>query len=788
MATVKISALPDASIFKFESLVPESEGTVETFKATGAQIFNAVLRAQDYDVQTTAYAATTTNLVGTYNNGTAGVGATITITATGAFTTDGVTPPINSLIMVPFQTTKTQNGPYILTNPGAVGVQPVLTRSPTWNEPSEIVQWQVFPVTYGSTYGNTAFQYSGVTTPTIGTTLLPFIPMAAVEPSNIQNMSYSAATASAGATTHYTATFSPALTAIKKNQLVFFQANHTSVGGDDFNPDGLGAGAIVKADGSTPIEADDIINGQMVALMCNANGGAWQLMNPSEVGSSVTPQEIQNWEFSSSTDSGAADAYVGTYVPAPVLVNGTTLELKIGATNLTSTPTFNAGGGALGIILANGDPVPVGAIPAGMVAIFSYDTGATKWQIINPFDSVDSVAATRMSVNLPGIQTIPLNTTQDVQFSNVLFDSTGWFDSGTYTWEPQGTGEVNMFIGMSINTSLIDTLATSPAITLLKNGSPIKNGSFAGTSPNAGTLSLGGVIQFAPGDIFKVTVFNSSMSASITLQPGQAATYWDISSVSNAVVPFVTPLALDQGGTAKSLTADNGGIVYSDADSFEILAHTTTALQVLQSGNASAPAWSTATYPATTTINQLLYSSAANVIGGVATANSATLITDSSGVPVMSSAMTNGQLIIGSTGNAPTAATLTAGAAISITNGAGSITVASTASALTWNNIAGTTQAAAVNNGYVVGNASQTTITLPATAALGSVIAVQGKGAAGWILTANTGQTIHLGASVTSSAGSLTSVNLWDSVEVVCVTADTVWSVTRVLSAGLTIT
>ena len=52
---------------------------------------------------------------------------------------------------------------------------------------------------------------------------------------------------------------------------------------------------------------------------------------------------------------------------------------------------------------------------------------------------------------------------------------------------------------------------------------------------------------------------------------------------------------------------------------------------------------------------------------------------------------------------------------------------------IAWANISGTTQAAAVNTAYVVGNAGQTTITLPATAALGSVVIVQGKGAAGWI-------------------------------------------------------
>lgn len=43
--------------------------------------------------------------------------------------------------------------------------------------------------------------------------------------------------------------------------------------------------------------------------------------------------------------------------------------------------------------------------------------------------------------------------------------------------------------------------------------------------------------------------------------------------------------------------------------------------------------YSTATYPNTTTVNQLLYSSAANTITGLATANNGVLVTDGSGVP-----------------------------------------------------------------------------------------------------------------------------------------------------------
>ena len=137
-----------------------------------------------------------------------------------------------------------------------------------------------------------------------------------------------------------------------------------------------------------------------------------------------------------------------------------------------------------------------------------------------------------------------------------------------------------------------------------------------------------------------------------------------------------TNIALNKGGTNASLVASNGGIFYSTATAGAILSGTATANQVLLSGSSAAPAWSTATYPPTTTINQLLYSSSANTIAGLATANRAVLTTTSGGVPQLTALAADGQLIIGSTAGAPAAATLTAGSGVSITNGSNSITVA----------------------------------------------------------------------------------------------------------------
>jgi hypothetical protein len=142
--------------------------------------------------------------------------------------------------------------------------------------------------------------------------------------------------------------------------------------------------------------------------------------------------------------------------------------------------------------------------------------------------------------------------------------------------------------------------------------------------------------------------------------------------------------------------------------------------------------------------------------------------------------LTNGQLLIGNTGADPTAATITAGTGISVTNAGGSITIASSGGGTTWTDVTGTSATLAVNNGYVADNAGLVTLTLPATATLGDTIKVVGKGAGGWTIAQNANQAMHLGNAVTTTGvgGSIASTNQYDCLEFVCITggASTIWN------------
>lgn len=98
---------------------------------------------------------------------------------------------------------------------------------------------------------------------------------------------------------------------------------------------------------------------------------------------------------------------------------------------------------------------------------------------------------------------------------------------------------------------------------------------------------------------------------------------------------------------------------------------------------------------------------------------------------------------------------------------------------MTWSVVTGTSQAAAVNNGYASNNASLVTITLPSTAAVGDTVAITGFGAGGWKLAQNASQVIYFGNvnTTTGTGGYLASSHRMDSISLVCVVANTSWKV-----------
>ena len=127
--------------------------------------------------------------------------------------------------------------------------------------------------------------------------------------------------------------------------------------------------------------------------------------------------------------------------------------------------------------------------------------------------------------------------------------------------------------------------------------------------------------------------------------------------------------------------------------------------------------------------------------------------------------------------------TLTAGnAGVVITNGngtGGNPTISVAALGMPWTVVTGASQAMTSNNGYIANRAGTVAFTLPTTSAVGDVIIVFGMNTAtGWSIAYTTNQQIFFGTSSTTiTSGSLASVNIRDSVTMICTTANLTWTV-----------
>jgi hypothetical protein len=95
--------------------------------------------AQGLDLKASVLCASTANIGGVYNNGTSGVGATLTPALQAALSLDGVNAnTVGVRVLIKDQTTQAQNGIYVVTQVGGVGQSPILTRADDFNQPAEI--------------------------------------------------------------------------------------------------------------------------------------------------------------------------------------------------------------------------------------------------------------------------------------------------------------------------------------------------------------------------------------------------------------------------------------------------------------------------------------------------------------------------------------------------------------------------------------------------------------------------------------------------------------------------
>lgn len=228
-------------------------------------------------------------------------------------------------------------------------------------------------------------------------------------------------------------------------------------------------------------------------------------------------------------------------------------------------------------------------------------------------------------------------------------DGTNWAaTTATFPNVATGTGTIMRADG----TNWVASTATYPTTTTINRILYSSSGDVVGqiTTGNSGVLvtDSGGVPSIS-------STIPSATQDNITRLGTIAVGVWN-----------GTDIAVADGGTGVS-TLTNHGVLLGQAASAIVATATGSAGQLLKSGGAAAdPAWTTATfpstatgtgtilradgtnwvattatYPTTTSVSRILYSSSADVVGQITTGNDGVLITSGTGVPSISSTIPN---------------------------------------------------------------------------------------------------------------------------------------------------
>lgn len=146
--------------------------TVNATDAAQKQYVDAAIQGLQFK-PTATVAATTALPAGTYSNGSSGVGATFTVTATGTTTVDGHVLAANDLVLVAAQASAFQNGLYTVSTAGTTGVSTVLTRHADMDQSAEFSGAMVPVGSTGTANSNSLWLANPSGTVTVGTTNIP---------------------------------------------------------------------------------------------------------------------------------------------------------------------------------------------------------------------------------------------------------------------------------------------------------------------------------------------------------------------------------------------------------------------------------------------------------------------------------------------------------------------------------------------------------------------------------------------------------------------------------------
>jgi hypothetical protein len=511
----------------------------------------------------------------------------------------------------------------------------------------------------------------------------------------------------------------------------------------------------------------------------------------------------------------ASPTFTGTVtLPAGQVVNGVTLSAAAGAGN------FLRGDGTYAAPAGGGDMVLASAQTNSGLKTF-LDTTLGLRNVANTFTSLFTNAATAARTWTLKDASGTLAFTSDITGTNsgtntgdqTITLTGGVTGSGTGSFATTVVTNANLTGGVTSvgnATTVVTNANLTGVITSVGNATSIFSQTGTGTkfvvdtSPTLVTPVLGVATgtSLTLGGVVVPTISSTSTETNKRIQPRvvtttQSATpaintdngdVFTITALAQAITSMTSSLTgtpvtdekiiinITDNGTARAITW--GATFASGAASLPTTTVVSTLLKVGFIWNAVISKWeceaTSIASGGTGTVTSVTSADANITVATTTTTPVITLVQ----APALKSATTTVSV---SAATAPTT-----GQVLTATSGtAATWQTPSAGGGITWTEVTGTTQTATVNNGYITNNAGLVTLTLPATATVGSIVRIAGSGAGGWSVAQASGQTIiwdsgavaSLNQTTTGVGGSIASTDRYDSMEMLCITTNTTFVV-----------
>jgi len=402
------------------------------------------------------------NLTATYNNGTAGVGATLTNSGTqAALVIDGVTLNSADRVLVYEQTDQTQNGVYTVTNTGSASTNWVLTRatdadSYSPSDPDSLGQGDAFFVQEGAAGAGETYVMNTEGTITFGTTNITF------------------------------AQFSSAQ--------IYSAGDGLTLTGVTFAA-GAGTGVTVNA--------NDIAIGQDVGTSANVT---FNTVNADLTGN-VTGNVTGNASTASALQTARSIALTGAVTGSTSFDGSGNVSIT---TTATSDPTITLGGDLSGsATLTNlGNATLTATINANSVALGTDTTGN---YVGSGATSGNGISGSVSSEG--GTFTVSSNATNANTGSTIVFrDGSGNFSAGTITAALSGNATTATTATSAAALTTARNIAVSGAVTGNANFDGSGNINITTTATSDPTITLGGDLS---GSATLTNLGNATLTATI---------------------------------------------------------------------------------------------------------------------------------------------------------------------------------------------------------------------------------------------------------------------------------